>query len=104
MKLQEISHDDVRLLEEEIDRMVGKLPELKSFILPGGTLSASQCHVARCVCRRSERIVVALSLKDKVDPLFVVYLNRLSDYLFVLSRFCNYLKGVRDIPWKASVD
>lgn len=104
MKLPEIGHDDVRFLEAEIDRMVEKLPELKSFILPGGTFSASLCHVARCICRRTERIVVALSLKDTVDPLFIIYLNRLSDYLFILARFCNRLKGVHDIPWKPAVN
>ncbi|MBL8014027.1 MAG: cob(I)yrinic acid a,c-diamide adenosyltransferase [Candidatus Omnitrophica bacterium] len=104
MKLPEITYNDVQLLEDEIDRMTEKLPEIKSFILPGGTISSSLCHVSRCVCRRTERIVVALSLKNEVAPLFVIYLNRLSDYLFVLGRYCNYVKGVKDIPWKPGID
>ncbi len=100
MKLPQLKSDDVLLLEQEIDRMTEKMPALTSFILPGGSLAASYCHVARCVCRRAERTVVALSLKDRVDPIMIVYLNRLSDYLFVLARFLNKQKKVKDILWK----
>lgn len=98
-QLPQLNDSDVTLLEQEIDRMTARLPELKTFILPGGSLLASFTHVARCVCRRTERAVVALSQKEKVDPIHIIYLNRLSDYLYVLARFCNHLKGVRDVPW-----
>ena len=83
--------------------MSSKLPELKSFILPGGSSLASECHVARCVCRRAEREVVALSKKEPVDALVIVYLNRLSDYLFVLARAVNQAKKVKDVCWKAQL-
>ena len=100
IQLPQLDSDDVLLLERAIDAMTDKLPPLTSFILPGGSQAASYCHVARCVCRRAERKVVALSLKDYVDPLMIIYLNRLSDYLFVLARFLNKQKGIKDIPWR----
>jgi cob(I)alamin adenosyltransferase len=100
MTLPQLKEADVLFLEQEIDLMTAKLSELKSFILPGGSPAASWCHVARCVCRRAERAVVALSMKDKVDPRVIVYLNRLSDYLFVLARAINQSQKVTDIPWK----
>ena len=103
MPLPKLQGEDAVLLEKEIDRMTAKLPELKSFILPGGTQVSSWCHIARCVCRRAERGVVALSRKDAVDALVIVYLNRLSDYLFVLARALNQSKGVRDILWKPAI-
>lgn len=104
MKLPQLQEHDVVLLENEIDAMTAKLPELKSFILPGGCEAASFCHLARAVCRRAERRVVALSQKDKVDPVIIIYLNRLSDYLFVLARFFNRQKGIKDILWTAQKD
>jgi cob(I)alamin adenosyltransferase len=100
MKLPELNEEDVAFLEREIDVMTVKLPELKSFILPGGSPLASECHVARCVCRRAEREVVALSKKETVDARVIVYLNRLSDYLFVLARAVNKAKKINDIVWK----
>lgn len=100
MTLPQLKEGDVSLLEREMDSMTARLPQLKSFILPGGTRVASWCHLARCVCRRAERHVVALSLKNEVDPLVLVYLNRLSDYLFVLARALNHSRGVSDILWK----
>ncbi|MBP6344155.1 MAG: cob(I)yrinic acid a,c-diamide adenosyltransferase [Candidatus Omnitrophica bacterium] len=103
MKLPELQNEDVIFLEQEIDAMSSKLPELKSFILPGGSSLASECHVARCVCRRAEREVVALSKKEPVDALVIVYLNRLSDYLFVLARAVNQAKKVKDVCWKAQL-
>ncbi len=84
--LPELKAEDVKFLEIEIDQMEGHLPKLKSFVLPGGSVENAHCHIARCVCRRAERTVVALSLAEEVEPLIIVYLNRLSDYLFVLSR------------------
>lgn len=100
MQLPKLRDKDLVLLEDEIDAMTSKLPELKSFILPGGSVLASECHVARCVCRRAEREAVALSKKEAVDGLVIVYLNRLSDYLFVLARAINRTKKVKDILWK----
>lgn len=100
MRLPSLRDKDVLFLEGEIDRMTAKLPGLKSFILPGGSQAASFCHLARSVCRRAERRVVALSKTSKVDPLIIVYLNRLSDHLFVLARALNHNRKVKDILWK----
>jgi cob(I)alamin adenosyltransferase len=87
-------------LERAIDAMEEKLEPLKSFILPGGTEAAAALHVARAVCRRAERLVVAL--EDENARTTLVYLNRLSDYLFVAARFANHAAGVRDVPWTRS--
>jgi cob(I)alamin adenosyltransferase len=100
MKLPELHQDDIALLESEIDQMNDSLPELTSFILPGGHVDASWCHLARCVCRRSERLVCHLSESEPVEPLVVAYLNRLSDYLFVLSRVILKNRGGAEINWK----
>ncbi|RCH56378.1 cob(I)yrinic acid a,c-diamide adenosyltransferase [Mucilaginibacter hurinus] len=86
MVIPDLNTADVDLLEKEIDEMNLQLPELRSFILPGGSNSISFCHVARCVCRRAERIVVHLSQESTVDEKVIIYLNRLSDYLFTLAR------------------
>ncbi len=86
MKLPDIAEDDILKLEYAIDRMNESLEDLKSFILPGGNPISSFCHVARCVCRRAERRVVEISQTEKTDPLIIKYLNRLSDFLFVLAR------------------
>ncbi|HRY33764.1 MAG TPA: cob(I)yrinic acid a,c-diamide adenosyltransferase [Bacteroidales bacterium] len=92
---------DVSLLEHEIDRMNETLPALSSFILPGGTETAALCHVARCVCRRAERITLRLWEELRFDPLILQYLNRLSDYLFVLARYLNRMEGGEEVLWKA---
>ena len=99
MATPDILDADVALLEKEIDRMNENLPQLKNFILPGGHQFVSFCHLARCVCRRAERLVVALNMVDKVEPILIHYLNRLSDYLFVLSRQIGHDLGVDEIPW-----
>lgn len=99
-KIPDLKEEDCTLLENEIDRMNESVPELKSFILPGGGVLASWGHLARCVCRRAERLVSQLSESDKVDPVVLKYLNRLSDYLFVLSRFFTQLSGSKEIAWK----
>ena len=100
MVLPQISETDIVLLEKEIDAMNEYLPEMKHFILPGGHTSISFCHIARCVCRRAERCVLALNEVNLVDELIYKYLNRLSDYLFVLSRKITFdLKAV-ETPWK----
>lgn len=100
MKLPEITEASVANLEQSIDTMDQSLPEMKFFILPGGHPSVSVCHVARCVCRRAERQVVRFGQHEAVDPLIVVYLNRLSDWLFVLARTMGQELGVDEIPWK----
>ena len=86
MKIPDLLDGDILLLETEIDAMTDKLPALKHFILPGGNNVVAFCHIARCVCRRAERLAVQLTDTSFVDDKVIVYLNRLSDYLFVLSR------------------
>src|SRR5207249_9161931 len=86
-------------LERGIDAMEEDLAPLKTFILPGGSLAASQLHVARVVCRRAERLVVALNDEDEATKASITYLNRLSDFLFVAARFANHEQGVADVPW-----
>lgn len=98
--LPEIDEDDILVLEQEMDSMNEKLPEMKNFILPGGHQSVSFCHIARCVCRRAEREVVKLSDMEAVPEEIIRYLNRLSDYLFVLSRMMATELGSDEIIWK----
>lgn len=104
MKLPDVHDEDVTWLEGLIDEMNEVLPEMRSFILPGGQLAASTCHVARCVCRRAERICVSMQeQQEQVPELIVRYLNRLSDFLFVLARYISHINGVEDLPWRARV-
>jgi cob(I)alamin adenosyltransferase len=100
IELPVITQDEVDFLEKEMDYMDAELPELRNFILPGGNLSASYCHLARCVCRRAERRVVSLRELSEVDEMIIHYLNRLSDYLFVLARFITLKTGGQETPWK----
>lgn len=100
-KLPAIAETDIVFLEKEIDAMNESLPELSSFILPGGAQAVSFCHLARTVCRRTERLTIKMSESYPVDDLLIKYLNRLSDYLFVLARKFAHDLGVGDIPWKA---
>lgn len=92
----------VERIEALIDEMQRTLPELKQFILPGGHPLVSHCHIARCVCRRAERRIVALSHETEVDPILFQYLNRLSDFLFVLARKVGQGLGVNEIPWQSA--
>lgn len=101
MKIPDLHDEDVLLLESEIDRMNEHLPELRAFILPGGHVAVSYAHVARCVCRRAERLAIHLSEESYVAELVIVYLNRLSDYLFVLSRQMAHDLGAEEVEWKA---
>ena len=102
--IPDLKESDTVLLENEIDRMDAALPEMKSFILPGGHPTVSHIHIARCVCRRCERLCVQMKENDMfVDDKVVQYLNRLSDYLFVLSRYSAHLLGINEIPWKPRV-
>jgi cob(I)alamin adenosyltransferase len=91
---------DIQLLENEIDTMEEALPALKNFILPGGHSTVSFCNIARTVCRRAERLVVTLNAAEPLDPLCLIYLNRLSDYLFVFGRKMALDLGVEEIIWK----
>ena len=100
MKLPELTEADATRLEKEIDRMNETLPEMKSFLLPGGHVCNSLTHVARCVCRRAERLVSQLNEDEPTPPLVLIHLNRLSDYLFVLSRWISKENGAEEIPWK----
>lgn len=100
MTLPGLNESDVQLLEKEIDKMNENLPELKAFILPGGDAVASWCHLARCVCRRCERLVSQLTTDNTVPEFILIYLNRLSDYLFVLARKILSDHGKAEIVWK----
>lgn len=101
MKIPDLKEEDVILLENEIDTMNESLAPMKFFILPGGSMAVSTTHITRCVCRRAERLCVNMQEHDLfVDPLIIKYINRLSDYLFVLSRYIAHLQGVPEIPWK----
>jgi cob(I)alamin adenosyltransferase len=100
MKIPDLMEQDILLLEYAMDKMNETLPTLKSFVLPGGNTLNSYCHIARCVCRRAERIVAALSTTEWVEPKVLQYLNRLSDYLFVLARFVSFVRKAEEIPWK----
>lgn len=99
MSLPDLKESDTERLEKEMDRMNEHLPELKNFILPGGKTVVSYCHIARCVCRRAERLVVRLSQTDPADQIIIKYLNRLSDYLFVLARKLSAELGAGEFYW-----
>lgn len=94
-----ISEEHVARLEQTIDSIDARLPQLTTFIIPGGSPLAAQLHLARTVCRRAERLVVRLAKTEKVDALCTMYLNRLSDALFVIARYANHLSGVPETPW-----
>jgi len=100
MKIPDLHEADITLLENEMDAMNSILPPLRVFILPGGHQSVSFCHVARCVCRRTERLAIALAEESFVADLVIKYLNRLSDYLFVLSRLMAHDLQAEEIPWQ----
>lgn len=102
MKLPDLHLSDIEWLEQRIDEMNEVLPEMRSFILPGGHQAASACHVARCICRRAERVCVGMREHDEELPDIVLqYLNRLSDFLFVLARYITQINQQQEIPWRA---
>lgn len=92
---------DIELLEQEMDRMDETLPELRNFILPGGHPAVSWCHLARCVCRRAERRVITLTQQESVAEIIIRYLNRLSDYFFMLGRYLAQQVKAEEVVWKA---
>lgn len=100
LKIPTLSDDETQFLESEIDEMETKLMPLQFFILPGGDPTCAQAHICRTVCRRAERRVVSLSQVEIVNNQIIIYLNRLSDYLFVLARYFTYLNKSEEIYWK----
>lgn len=104
MKLPDLNESDLEFLENAMDEMNELLPVMKSFILPGGNIAVSTAHVARCICRRAERCCVNMKEQNLfVEPLVIKYLNRLSDYLFVLSRVISYQFGVEEVKWNPRI-
>ncbi len=99
LNIMRISEEDITSLENEIDRIDSLLPPMTHFILPGGHPTVSYCHIARCVCRRAERLVSQLNEQEPIDELVLKYLNRLSDYLFMLARILSSEFKVEEIKW-----
>ncbi len=99
LPVPDIRESDVEQLEKAMDQMNEVLPELRNFILPGGHPTVSHCHLARCVCRRAERLVVALAEEEPVEPIVIRYLNRLSDYFFVLARYLARELKAGEVTW-----
>lgn len=101
MKIPDLEEADIELLEKEIDRMNDVILPMKNFILPGGHTTLSHLHIARCICRRTERCCVRL--EQEAEGIIIKYLNRLSDYLFVLSRYTGHQMNIEETPWKPRV-
>ncbi|MFB9845043.1 cob(I)yrinic acid a,c-diamide adenosyltransferase [Mucilaginibacter ginsenosidivorans] len=99
MIIPDLHEADIELLEKEMDAINEQLPELRHFILPGGNNAISFCHIARCVCRRAERLAVHLATESNVDEKVIVYLNRLSDYLFTLGRKIANDQKIAENQW-----
>lgn len=98
-ELQRITNDDIQWLEQLIDSYTAQLPELRNFILPGGSEISALLQIARTVCRRAERLAVELSAYEYTGEYIVKFLNRLSDYLFTAARYANFLENVEEIKW-----
>jgi cob(I)alamin adenosyltransferase len=101
LRLQKLGiiESDIELLENEIDAMEDSLPQMTHFVLPGGHTTVSYCHIARCVCRRAERLAVHLSHNEPIADITITYLNRLSDYLFVLARKLSHDLHADEVQW-----
>jgi cob(I)alamin adenosyltransferase len=99
MKLPSLNDSDIKNLEISIDTMNEELPEMRSFVLPGGHKTVSICHITRTICRRAERWTIALNENESIDHLIPAYLNRLSDYFFVLARYMSKILNVSENPW-----
>lgn len=99
LNIPKISDEDIERLEHEIDAMNESLPPMTHFVLPGGHQTVSFCHIARCVCRRAERLATALNDMEPIDPHTIMYLNRLSDYLFVLARKLTFDLQAPEVKW-----
>jgi len=99
LNISKINITSIEVLENEIDKMNEILPEMTHFVLPGGHTTVSFCHIARCICRRAERITTQLNEESTVEPEILEYLNRLSDYLFVLARKLTFDNNAQEIKW-----
>lgn len=99
LNIMRIGEEDITRLESEIDRIDGVVPPMTHFILPGGHTTVSYCHISRCVCRRAERLVSHLNEIEPVDELVLKYLNRLSDYLFMLARMLTFELRAEEVKW-----
>ena len=100
IKLPNVTENNIEMLEKAIDKMDASLPILKNFILPSGLSTVSKCHIARTICRRAERNLIALGEEEEINPLHLKYLNRLSDYLFVLARFILMENDISATEWE----
>lgn len=94
-----LTPEHIRQLEGWIDSLDEQTPKVNAFVLPGGCMLAAKTHVARAVCRRAERRIITLANQDYVDPALISYINRLSDYLFILARYFNFMEGIGEITW-----
>jgi cob(I)alamin adenosyltransferase len=99
LNINKVNAKSITLLEVEIDKMNESLPPMTNFVLPGGHTTVSFCHIARCICRRAERICTQLSDTSRINDQIIIYLNRLSDYLFVLARKLTIDNQAQEIPW-----
>ncbi|CAL2055131.1 cob(I)yrinic acid a,c-diamide adenosyltransferase [Tenacibaculum sp. 190524A05c] len=99
LNIPKINNESIEFLEQEMDTMNEHLPQMTHFVLPGGHQTVSFCHIARCVCRRAERLSVALNEEEPIDNSILMYLNRLSDYLFVLARKLTFLLKAEEVKW-----
>ena len=99
LNIPKISEEEIQLLENEIDAMEAELPPMTHFVLPGGHTTVSYCHIARCVCRRAERLATELNDTEPTDAMVLKYLNRLSDYLFVLARKLSFDLKADEVKW-----
>ncbi len=100
IQIERINEENITFLEQKIDEYTEQMPELKNFILPGGSKPASFLHHARTVCRRAERLAVSLAEAENIGDLPIIFLNRLSDYLFTAARYANHLLGVEERIWE----
>lgn len=94
-----IGDNQIKEVESWIDQLDERTPKIHAFVLPGGSLLAAHCHVARTVCRRAERRIIMLAADEYVDPSLLCWINRLSDYLFIAARYLNFIAGVHEIVW-----
>lgn len=101
--IDRIDNNHILYLEEKIDQLTSQLPELKNFILPGGSESSALMHLARTVCRRTERYAVELSKEEEIGSYIIKFINRLSDFLFTASRYSNFISGKKEIIWQGFV-
>ncbi len=99
LQIIKVDQNDIEFMEHEIDHMNETLPPMTHFILPGGDTQVSYCHIARCICRKAERICVELHDNEPIQPIIIQYLNRLSDYIFVLARKLSHDKNIEEIKW-----